>query len=181
MDLRIEKVVQQANENISDYAICSFCSNTPYEYTEKLVLACIRNNFYAEWLKVLHGERIVAVAFLQNIEHGWNTTVLQHVLVSPEYQKKGVGSYLIQHIKNNSARVILSTKSDLLEFYKNQGFVFHFTASQIGKALMKKFTRGRGLQSSTLEQLNNIPVFNVLCTKKISIQKVIPIVLKFSM
>ena len=123
----------------------------------------------------------IAVAFLQNVEHGWNTTVLQHVLVLPEYQKKGVGTYLVQHIKNKSARVILSTKPELVEFYKKQGFAFHFTAAQVGKALLKKCAGGRRLQSSTLEEINNVSTFNILCTKKISIQKAVPILLKFDM
>lgn len=181
MDLRIERVVQKANEIVPDYNISSFCWNTPYQHSEKLCSACIRNNFYAEWLKVLHGECIVAVALLQNVEHGWNTTVLQHVLVLPEYQKKGVGSYLVQHIKNKSKRVFLSTKSELVEFYKKQGFTFHFTAAQVGKALLKNFAGGRRLQSSTLEEINNVSTFHILCTKKISIQKAIPIIIKFNM
>lgn len=86
--------------------------------------------FIAEYLGKIIGA--INLQIINNIRHGWKRAHLEEVIIEKNYRGKGVGSLLIQHIKdycqmNNIKSIKLMCGKQLVnsqEFYEKNGFIF---------------------------------------------------------
>tara|TARA_B100001093_G_scaffold510619_1_gene576839 strand:+ start:422 stop:1024 length:603 start_codon:yes stop_codon:yes gene_type:complete len=134
----IEEIHQEPQKAINDRDIRRFCALTPYKYSEKLCEATQINfsNSNATWLKIMDGNKMVGTAMLQFV-NGWDHVLLQHLLIQPEYRRRGIGTKTVNYIKSRARRVTLSVLgADLVEFYRARGFKMVLTTQD---GLMIKF------------------------------------------
>ena len=123
---------QSALNHLDNGELRRFCAITPYKYTPQLCRATRYNNDPVVWIEARVGTSLVGIAMLQ-----WATPsdiiVLQHILIQPEYQRKGIGTDLLRYIVTHSNRVVLSVPDDahLARFYTKRGFQYVFTAAML--------------------------------------------------
>ena len=80
--------------------------------------------------------RLVGVMGFQPIE---NATLIRHAYVLPDYQRQGLGSKLLDHLKTltTTPRLLVGTWSDAswaIEFYEKHGFRLQVNKDELLKA-----------------------------------------------
>ena len=71
-----------------------------------------------------HGDKLVALA--NAISDGYLVVYFPHLLVHPDYQRKGIGSRIIEVLLEKYKdfhQKMLVADDNAIEFYKNKGFV----------------------------------------------------------
>lgn len=82
-----------------------------FSYSDKVITA---------W----HDEKLVGL--ISSIADGSLTAYIPYLLVSPEYQKQGIGEKLVSMILSeyeSYERIVLLTEKDTVDFYKQCGFL----------------------------------------------------------
>lgn len=116
---RIYFVINQAAKAYEG-AIPADCYPQPYMPREELEQEMRRMSFFG-WEE--NGE-LVGVMGFQPIK---DMTLIRHAYVLPEWQKKGIGSKLLTHLKTlvNTRRLLVGTWADAkwaVDFYQKRGF-----------------------------------------------------------
>lgn len=70
-------------------------------------------------------DRIVGVMGFQPVK---DVTLIRHAYILPDYQRRGIGTRLLQHLKQitDTKRLLVGTWADAswaLDFYRKQGFI----------------------------------------------------------
>ncbi|MCI9071372.1 MAG: GNAT family N-acetyltransferase [Lachnospiraceae bacterium] len=89
----------------------------------------ILTNAYKHSLKILgayDGDRLVGI--IRVVGDGYSTVYIQDIIVLPEYQRKGIGTLLLEQIlleyKNVYQKVLVTDNTEkTIQFYKSAGFM----------------------------------------------------------
>jgi GNAT superfamily N-acetyltransferase len=118
------KIYQIINEAARAYegAIPDDCYRQPYMPADELQREMARVTFYG-W--EADGE-LVGVMGLEAIK---DTTLIRHAYVLPQWQKQGIASRLLEHLKGltETPQLLVGTWADAtwaLDFYRRRGFRF---------------------------------------------------------
>jgi len=116
---RIYSVINEAARAYQG-AIPADCYPQPYMPREELKQEMKRMSFFG-WEE--NGE-LVGVMGFQPIK---DVTLIRHAYVLPQWQKRGIGSKLLDHLKTlvNTRRLLVGTWADAkwaVEFYRKHGF-----------------------------------------------------------
>ena len=96
------------------------CYHEPY-MSEQELLRELQNVIFFGWREK---NRIVGVIGFQKV---MDVTLVRHAYVLPEYQKKGIGTSLLNHVKQmtKTKRLLVGTWADAvwaIQFYQKHGF-----------------------------------------------------------
>jgi GNAT superfamily N-acetyltransferase len=116
---RIHFIINEASQAY-DGAIPTDCYHQPYMPMDELKQEMGRMTFFG-W--EVNGE-LVAVMGFEPIK---DVTLIRHAYVLPQWQKQGIGSKLLSHLKGLviSSRLLVGTWADAswaIAFYKKHGF-----------------------------------------------------------
>ncbi len=100
--------------------IAEDCYHEPY-MSEQELLRELQNVIFFGWREK---NRIVGVIGFQKV---MDVTLVRHAYVLPEYQKKGIGTSLLNHVKQmtKTKRLLVGTWADAvwaIQFYQKHGF-----------------------------------------------------------
>ena len=100
--------------------IAEDCFHEPY-MSEQQLLRELQNVIFFGWREK---NRIVGVIGFQKV---MEVTLVRHAYVLPEYQKKGIGTSLLNHVKQmtKTKRLLVGTWADAvwaIQFYQKHGF-----------------------------------------------------------
>ena len=96
------------------------CYHQPYMLMEELKREIKRMTFFG-WET---NEELVGVMGFESVK---DVTLIRHAYVLPQWQKQGIGSKLLDHLKGllTTSRLLVGTWADAywaIEFYKRRGF-----------------------------------------------------------
>ncbi len=118
----IEEIYEIINEAARAYegVIPPDCYHEPYMPLDELRAEMQRMTFFG-WEE---NQKLVAVMGFQLLE---DVTLLRHAYVLPKYQRQGLGSRLLEHLKalTTTPRLLVGTWADAswaIEFYEKHGF-----------------------------------------------------------
>ena len=119
-----DKIYQIINEAAKAYegAIPDDCYHQPYMPADEMEQEMARVTFYG-W--EVDG-KLVGVMGLEPIE---DVTLIRHAYVLPQWQKQGIASRLLEHLKSltETPQLLVGTWADAswaLDFYQRRGFRF---------------------------------------------------------
>jgi GNAT superfamily N-acetyltransferase len=117
-----EQIYQIINEAARAYdgVIPTDCYHQPYMSVDELKGEMKRMTFFG-WEE---NGKLVGVTGLEPVK---DVSLIRHAYVLSQWQKQGIGSKLIQHLKNQSggSRLLVGTWADAywaIDFYKKHGF-----------------------------------------------------------
>jgi len=116
-----ERIYFIINEAARAYegVISADCYHQPYMPTDELEQEMKRMTFFG-W--ELNGELVGVMGF----EPIKDVTLIRHTYVLPQWQKRGIGSKLLNHLKGlATSRLLVGTWADAywaIDFYKRHGF-----------------------------------------------------------
>ena len=101
-------------------AIPDDCYHEPYMPMEELGREMAGMTFFGCWEE----DRLVGVMGFQPVK---DVTLIRHAYVLPEYQRKGIGARLLDHLRSltGTQRLLVGTWADArwaLDFYQKHGF-----------------------------------------------------------
>ncbi|MDY6916415.1 MAG: GNAT family N-acetyltransferase, partial [Chloroflexota bacterium] len=101
-------------------AIPDDCYHEPYMPMEELSREMAGMTFFGCWEE----DRLVGVMGFQPVK---DVTLIRHAYVLPEYQRKGIGARLLDHLRSltGTQRLLVGTWADArwaLDFYQKHGF-----------------------------------------------------------
>ena len=101
-------------------AIPDDCYHEPYMPMEELSREMAGMIFFGCW----EDDRLVGVMGFQPVK---DVTLIRHAYVLPEYQRKGIGARLLDHLRRltGTQRLLVGTWADArwaLDFYQKHGF-----------------------------------------------------------
>ena len=101
-------------------AIPEDCYHEPYMPREELIREMKSMSFFG-WEE---GDKLVGVMGFQPIK---DVTLIRHAYVLPDYQGKGIGTKLLNHLKQmtSTRQLLVGTWADAtwaIDFYRKQGF-----------------------------------------------------------
>jgi len=118
----IDRIYLIINEAAKAYegAIPADCYNQPYMPINELEWEMKRMTFFG-W--EVNGELVEVVGF----EPIKDVTLIRHAYVLPQWQKQGIGSKLLAHLRGlvTTSRLLVGTWADAywaIDFYKRRGF-----------------------------------------------------------
>ena len=116
---RIYSVINKAAKAYEG-AIPADCYHQPYMSTNQLKQEMKRMTFFG-W--EVNGELVGVMGF----EPVKDVTLIRHAYVLPQWQKQGIGSKLLNHLRSlvTTSRLLVGTWADAhwaIDFYKRRGF-----------------------------------------------------------
>jgi GNAT superfamily N-acetyltransferase len=121
MDIRYESLIPDKDEFFLLYETTGWNSNGTY--TKEQLSKAIKNSWYC--ISAYHNDRLVA--FGRIISDGVYQTFIGDMIVHPEYQKRGIGSEILNLLTDKCKEsgikwVQLSCARGKIDFYKKFGF-----------------------------------------------------------
>ena len=116
---RIYFIINEAAKSYED-VIPADCFHQPYMPTDELEREMKRMTFFG-W--EVNGELVGVMGF----EPIKDVTLIRHAYVLPQWQKQGIGSKLLNHLKSlgTTSRLLVGTWADAhwaIDFYQKHGF-----------------------------------------------------------
>lgn len=116
----IYEIINQAAHAAYKGVIPADCYHEPYMPQEELLSEMKTMTFFG-WEE---GDKLVGVMGFQPVK---DVTLIRHAYVLPDYQGKGIGTKLLNHLKRmtSTRHLLVGTWADAtwaLDFYQKQGF-----------------------------------------------------------
>lgn len=127
MNISIKNTHQEAQGTVKKRDILHFCALTPYKYTRSLCATCKCAQSEVRWIQLYVDDTLVGLAVCQYEQERRQEgclCILQHLIISPSFQRKGLGTMLLKHIIHEGIPIMLSVDGTqhVIDFYKKHGF-----------------------------------------------------------
>jgi len=142
MEVIYTHIKQYPGHKLTDAELFSFCETAVYPRSRSLVQAATKSAglFPTIWVKATRGDAVIGAAVYG--KGLCNGTVLVHLLVSPNFRRRGIGTRLVEEVRARHDDIVVHADAGLVGFYTDRGFYNTVTAEDIAH----KLSGGKGIE-----------------------------------